>query len=240
MGRRIYVHEYTFADFAQRHVDLSRPLVRGLLQVSAAKTVRRQVVEDGLGMRMMTEEEADANWSWSEQIDYSLLNSCFRGLRLRRKRSADGSSMSLLGHHESIVSSCQDDGYFTFATDAAASTDMFADKVPMKQLRVENAAGNNIPRDLTLVRGRALAPLMDTESENGDAVFSRKAARACAELDAVLLSEQAVIDGWLVEKFKDALSKSTLSDNGRKFVEDKLGVVRKILPYVLDNFACEK
>ncbi|MDX3579190.1 hypothetical protein [Streptomyces sp. FL07-04A] len=95
----------------------------------------------------------------------------------------------MLSADENIVASCAEAGYYTYATSRSAANRMFADDVPLKELRQQAVTGS-APGDLTLIHGRSLAlfdQVRGTGPSSGELYSSdlRRTAVTHAEIDFV-------------------------------------------------------
>ncbi len=157
-GRRIYIHEFSFRHLCRCSPEASRLVQTALLRSSAVKMLNRHFVEDGVLSGVVQQEKADSFLADLARDTGGDLTNCFRRLGFHPSLPAQRNNLfPLLAADEVISASCFEDGYFTFATNAAAAKRMFDDNVPMKALRASLLEADFDPfPELLLLRGRCL------------------------------------------------------------------------------------
>lgn len=153
-GRRIYIHRYAFRWLIVQRPAVGERICNVLAQVRAAKLIHHHLVDIGgmLGLvRPAIAEEFAELFQWKEELSSLLCELAYRPSFPRDR----GVAMPVLGSDECVVATCEEAGYYTFATGEEASERMFADRIPMSDLQRSLAAGHG-PVDLTIIKGRSL------------------------------------------------------------------------------------
>lgn len=157
-GRRIYVHQDSLAHVAQANLTLASQVTFALHATTVLKSINHHVSDQGVQLGLVRSSYArslqdSARRAWGDPMTRLL-----RGLVYRPADPSRWGEVDLvLGLAESVVATCSDSGYLTFATDEAAADRMFADHQPLRELATSVNSGSG-PADLTMVRGRNLAP----------------------------------------------------------------------------------
>jgi hypothetical protein len=153
-GRRVYIHRYAFRCLITQTPDMGKEVCDVLAQVRAAKLIHHHLIDTGgmLGLvRPAVAEEFARSFPWKATLSSFLCSLAYRPCFPRDR----GSALPVLRQDESVVASCTEAGYYTFATGETASDRMFADHAPMADLQRSLTAGHG-PADLTLIKGRSL------------------------------------------------------------------------------------
>lgn len=120
--------------------------------------------------RCYCEKKAGQFYEKLTQHTFSGLDEFFHGLGYRPSApKARRAFKRLLERNESIVATCMDAEYYTFATSAAAADRMFQDTIPLSEVRRRIAEDDAEYRDVTLLSGECLARLRDEAPPGADA-----------------------------------------------------------------------
>lgn len=165
LGRRIYIHQDTFRNFAARGLIEAVLVYRMAARTIALKAVHH-VHEDSLMFGLLAEEKATLlvhkiNSAWSMSATETLRQLAFHTADPRYRFDLN----CVLANNEQIAASCYFSNYYTYATGVQTSRLMFADKndiATMRQLMESSSAY----QDLTLITGNCLV-LIDTEVGTG-------------------------------------------------------------------------
>ncbi|GAA2997340.1 hypothetical protein [Actinokineospora diospyrosa] len=182
-GRRIYIHTHSLKCLARRSEEIANTVSAALATIRIAKVIHHHVemgVDIGLVRPRIGEEFAVA-FEWKTELAH-----LFHAVGYRPCFPSDRSLfLPLLGPNETVVATCSEQGYYTFATDTEASTRMFEDHEPFPTLQRSLSAEEG-PDDLTMIRGVSLA-LINPEIGTGQVGY-----RYAPDLKAYTLSDQEV------------------------------------------------
>jgi hypothetical protein len=135
-----------------------------LVALPVIKLVHHDLVEEGVAIDQFDESRAMAleeaiGMRWFDEITHA-----FRRIGVRPSaRSGKYAVTSLLELDESIVATCLDSNYYTFATTDRAAERMYSDVLRLSKVWQLVRQRTDAYRDLTMVKGRHLA-LMDARS----------------------------------------------------------------------------
>jgi len=155
-GRRIYIHEYSLGCLRPVSQILSEDVTRAIWATKLLKTFHHHVYEQGVLLGLVRSDSGRAVASEAQDQWGSSMSTLLRSL-VRRRVDASDQVCRLLEEDEDVVATCGESGYLTFATGEIAASRMFDDHEPLHQLLVATNAGLG-PKDLTMIRGRNLAP----------------------------------------------------------------------------------
>lgn len=152
-GRRIYVHEETFADLARQSPEAA-DLVFGMLGRVSAVKITHHVMDDSAGLgelsaRIASDTVDAIERAWGGQITKALQAIWVRPARGRV-------AAPLLDSSERITATCYFSNYYTFATDEASAREMFLDTTEIGAIRTQQA-GSGANDRLILLSGRCLS-----------------------------------------------------------------------------------
>ena len=158
-GRRVYIHEESFATLALQVGGIGEQLYCALSRVAAIKAVHHHLVQDGVMLRRIAAERAEPVLQaimecWSQDISRVLRRIGYWPVEPQRRYDF----FPLLETFETVAASCYDAQYFTFATTPKASVRMFKDTEKIRDLRRSLREGKGEP-DLTLIKGHCLAEI---------------------------------------------------------------------------------
>ncbi|GAB4267622.1 MAG: hypothetical protein Kow0013_17690 [Pararhodobacter sp.] len=226
-GRRVYVHAHSLRALCLSDRQAGEEIIGALIGVGVKKRLFNRLVQDGRIVLGLDEGALEPVRCQISDLDGTNLTRVMR--RVLYRPAVNGQSRAatparpLFERDEDIVASCFDDNYYTFATDRDAADRMYADRVPIKDLRRLMAEAPDDPRvaDLTLVRGKrlSLAPHPDPEIAPVRARLNERLTPP--DLEAVARSAQARAAS-LTERFLGGLDRAL-------FPEPYLGMIRESL-----------
>ncbi|MCB1409419.1 MAG: hypothetical protein H6899_10745 [Rhodobacter sp.] len=218
-SRRVYVHAHSLQQVCLSDRCAGEEILSALIGVGVKKRLFNRLVQDGQMLLGLPEDRLDAIRRRIVDLDGTNLTRTLR--RLHHYPALHGRTRSntplepLFRDGEEVVASCFDDNYYTFATDWPAAERMYADHVPIKDLRRLLTDSPDDPRvaDLTLVRGNrlVLTPQDDRIGERLTPVDLRHVAR----------SAQKRVSG-LAEGFLEDLDRSLFPDSYLGLIRDNL------------------
>ena len=164
-GRRIYIHEQSFASAAAANPNWGYDASLALAGVRTAKIGHHHLIANGVELGAVRPQVADRILGSviglaTDQLTNLLSTTGYRpNLPFRSERL-----LPVTSSDEIITDTCFQDGYYTFATEGAAER-MYADRESMRRLRGAIGAGQG-PKDLTIISGPNLIPLKRDASGN--------------------------------------------------------------------------
>lgn len=158
-GRRIYIHERTL-DWLALSSPIAAQRVIGLQQSAQARKILHHRVEQAVELGVFRSALARAVSDRVDDLTIGSFTSLLRSIGFRPPERREAFE-TVLGDDEEVAATCFEDGYYTFATDGASARRMYADHEPLKQLRNRIRSGIG-PCDLTIIKGRALAFVIDS------------------------------------------------------------------------------
>jgi hypothetical protein len=188
-GRRIYIHKGSFEDLARQNEQLAWHVSLALFNVRVAKVAHHHI-EQGQDLGSVRPQVAQTFMSPIVAARDESLSTLFTEVGYRPKLPYRPERLlPILRLGETVVDTCFQDGYYTFATGAEAAARMFEDREPMPSLKNSLASGKG-PHDLTIISGNSLTTL----GYSNDA--------ACvpnAQVSGQRLTEEELfeIDGWV-------------------------------------------
>lgn len=155
-GRRLYIHKQSFTFLAQQDFEIAKSLVEMLTAIRIAKAMHHHLSDQGVELNLVRQSVADALVRSYERSWKSIATGLFRRIGFTPVVPIDRRLFTpLLDQDESIVATCSEDNYYTFATGVAAADRMFADMNPINLTKQKIKAGNG-PKDLTIIHGNAM------------------------------------------------------------------------------------
>jgi len=155
-GRRIYVHQDSFAHLAKSAAQHASEIYLCLGQVAMLKAVYQNFMEDGTMLMVLSKSEAhsmmnEARGRWGDPLNLTLRKLVYSPQDPKERHAI----YPLLNQGEQIVASCYDDCYYTYSTSDAAARRMYADREDIQKLKklVREKTGEF---DLTMINGSAL------------------------------------------------------------------------------------
>jgi hypothetical protein len=161
-SRRVYVHAHSLKQVCLSNRKAGEEIIAALIGVGMKKRLFNRLVQDGQILLGLDEGALTPVRSRITDLDGTNLSRTLK--RIHYRPAANGRTRDsvaprpLFAAAEEVVASCFDDNYYTFATDWDAAERMYADHVPIKDLRrlqTEDPAHPDVA-DLTLVRGNRL------------------------------------------------------------------------------------
>lgn len=208
--RRIYIHKGSFETLARQGEKLSWLSSLALMNVRLAKIVHHHL-EQGEELGLVRPGVAAVYASPIARARDESLTSLFTRVGYRPKLPYRPEPLlPVLQPDEKVVDTCFQDGYYTFATGAAAAARMFADRVPMPKLKNSIASGQG-PHDLTIISGNNLAVMEQVPG------------------DPLSIDQMREIDGW-VRDIEPRLD-SHVADISRRvggFDPDEFNVIKSL------------
>lgn len=127
-----------------------------LVAIPPVKLAHHDLTEDavmfeGLSANVARSLEDAIKKRWFDAISEALRLIGFRPTSVNRD-----SFVQLLGEDESIVATCLDASYYTFATSGNAADRMYLDQLKLRKVRRLVTAGGDAYRDVTLLTGQSL------------------------------------------------------------------------------------
>jgi len=161
-SRRVYIHAHSLKQICLSDRRAGEEILSAMIGVGVKKRLFNRLVQDGQILLGLPEDILAPVQQRIGSLDGTSLSNTLK--RLHYFPATNGktlnavSAVALFNADEEVVASCFDDNYYTFATDRAAADRMYADHVPIKDLRRLLAEAPDDPRvfDLTLVRGNRL------------------------------------------------------------------------------------
>ena len=161
-GRRFYIHAYSLKMTCMSSLVAAEQILSALVGVGVKKMLYNRIVQDGILLHGLGDEVVQQTVNSINQLGSIGLTEVFH--KVGHFPVVDGQSknqdlaLAILDPKEEIVASCFDDNYYTFATGNLAASKMYADQVPIKELRNLAISSPDDPRvmDLTLIRGDRL------------------------------------------------------------------------------------
>lgn len=155
-GRRLYIHEYSLRQAILEGGPVAADLIVGALaRTVAAKIVHHTFAVDGVALGLVEPSVGEHIDAVLAEASRNTLTMALASLELRGHRGGRSRGWGLLGADETVVASCADSGYFTFATGPGAATRMYLDTCSLRGLRTEVNGGGG-PEDLQMLKGRSL------------------------------------------------------------------------------------
>jgi len=222
-SRRVYVHAHSLKQVCLSDRKAGEEIIAAMIGVGVRKRLFNRLVQDGQMLLGLDEETLVPVRMRIGDLDGTNLSRTLRRVRyqpvLNGKTRQDTPWIPLFDTGEEVVASCFDDNYYTFATDWDAADRMYADHVPIKELRHLMAQQPADPRvaDLTLVRGNRLT-LTAIEPPNPAERAPHSERLTPRDLQHVAQSAQGKVS---------ALAESLLHDLDRSLFPDAyLGLIR--------------
>ncbi|MCB1395572.1 MAG: hypothetical protein H6898_07320 [Rhodobacter sp.] len=222
-SRRVYVHAHSLKQVCLSDRKAGEEIIAAMIGVGVKKRLFNRLVQDGQMLLGLDEETLVPVRMRIGDLDGTNLSRTLRRVHFQpalNGKTRQGTPWTpLFGADEEVVASCFDDNYYTFATDWDAADRMYADHVPIKDLRQLLAQQPEDPRvaDLTLVRGNRLSLTAVAPGSGADCAphCERLTPR---DLRHVAQSAQGKVS---------ALTESLLSDLDRSLFPDAyLGLIR--------------
>jgi hypothetical protein len=158
IGRRIYIHEYSFQALARTSEAAARLVFSTLATVIVDKIAYHhldQANDLGIVSHNCGDHLCEAmGRAADDDLSTALQQIVFRPAGPAERHGA----YPLLLKHEQIVATCFEAGYYTFATGKQAADEMYAETGSLRAERAQLRAGHG-PDDLTLIKGDSLALL---------------------------------------------------------------------------------
>lgn len=149
-GKRLYIHDYSFQSVSPFALETRDRVTRGLMCGKVMRIVDHHL--EGAGeIGLIAPNEVQRVQNHLRRRLYGDLGDLLKTLVLSIR--AEGPALLMPG--DSVVATCFDSGYWTFATSSSAASRMFADNEPLRRLYREVVARTG-PSDLTMIRGRCL------------------------------------------------------------------------------------
>lgn len=164
-SRRVYVHAHSLKQVCLSDRKAGEEIIAAMIGVGVKKRLFNRLVQDGQLLLGLDEDALVPVRTRITDLDGTNLSRTLKRVRvqpvLNGRTRQHTPWVPLIGPHEEVAASCFDDNYYTFATDWPAAERMYADHVPIKELRRLIAEAPEDPRvdDLTLVRGNRLTLL---------------------------------------------------------------------------------
>lgn len=156
-GRRIYVHEQSFADLARQSRPAARLTYTMLIRIAGTRMVRHRVLEDGVMLGLITADRARA---LTEYIEHAWADAATHGLQAisyaPSRAGGPHGELPLLGDNEHVEGTCYFSNYYTFATGPVAAALMFSDSNSIAEIKARLGVGMGYD-DMTLVSGPRLS-----------------------------------------------------------------------------------
>jgi hypothetical protein len=156
-GRRLYVHDYSFRVLAGNGSCAMQDVADGLMGCRAVRVASHHL-EAAAAVGALNERVASEMTDRLAADLHAPITTLLRKVAVLDTARQALSGQALLDSRESVVASCFDDGYWTFATNRSAASRMYADHEPLKRLYEDCRAGTG-PQDLTMVKGARLTTM---------------------------------------------------------------------------------
>ncbi len=158
-GRRIYIHQHSFRYLALQSNEVAAEVLAALAAVKAGRLVFHHLVDAGAELGLLSADVASNARRLIRTNLYSRMTTLLRSTGYRSRYPPAFHAFSpVLDETESVVASCAESGYMTYATSAKAAERMYADSVSLAQLSRAAARGEG-PADLTILRGSVMAKI---------------------------------------------------------------------------------
>lgn len=159
MGRRLYIHAYSFRSLCLES-ECARPVIMEcLVSVAIRKMIFNRVIQDGMGTIYHEPDEAQMIETLLGKLNMSTATAALQRISHARRLPGGGLSFfQLLGPDEEIEGTCFHDNYYTFATSTQAVEAMYRDMEPIAELRSRLQRPEPEPdiADIMLIRGDTL------------------------------------------------------------------------------------
>lgn len=211
-GRRLYIHETSFEELARQGSKAAAMTYDALLGVPVLRLLPHDIEQEAVGTHGFRKEAAAEVCSvvstrWSARLTAFLRNAAVV--------NSSNNIQALLATEESVVATCFDANYFTFATTPQAATRMYQDVLKISLVRRAVSAKGDAYRDLTLIKGPKLSL---RESGNWivrpaeGAASRRRIGMDDTELEAIKLRVLSEFEIELRETIEAAWSQPTMNE----------------------------
>lgn len=157
-GRRIYIHTQSFRQLTSVSAAASQIVLNGLMPIPAVKLAHHRFSMDGVSLGIVTEQFADSIMGALDKKWGQSITECLRAICYRPRQSGKPHRWTrVLCPNESVVATCFDSDYFTFATTEAAADRMYRDVEDMGEVRRLLHVRDPRYADLTLIHGDSLS-----------------------------------------------------------------------------------
>lgn len=157
--RRFYVHEGSLRELCADFPDEEAVLFGALGLNVASRIARHHLVLNGEELALVPPATFGPSVRRLDTASCGRLTVALRRLVYAPVEAIDNDeTCSLLGSTESIVATCWENGYFTFATGPLSAGIMFEETGSLRALRVEIRTSPEAHPDLTMISGRRLFP----------------------------------------------------------------------------------
>lgn len=148
-GRRLYIHQSSFDELALQGASAAELTYSALVALPVVKLVHHDVVEEGVALGLIKRDTAERLRAIVDDTWLPRISVAFRRIFLDEQ--------PLISKGESIVATCVDANYFTFATGEGAARRMYSDFLKLSEVWKLVQARGDLYRDVTMVKGSRLS-----------------------------------------------------------------------------------